>query len=230
MRVALITVVALVGVARADGEVPELSVPARSAQFAFTLLEHFADMRPVNAAPTVATPEPSITQLGLVGMRFSFIAGERQISEHVAFDLALGGQVGRHGGFAYDAAVLPLGLGVRLGPDSFLALGTGIAAMGATGSLDDAVLVPIQLELEYGLTYHLIVRARDSFVLGADGRRDGAPSLPLGDELEGMVGLRFGKSDTTNLPMGYFIGVAYKEMLGTRYVGLSLGYALGGTP
>jgi hypothetical protein len=227
MRVAL-CLIGLAGVARADGDVPDLAVPARSAQFAFTLLEHFADMRPVTAVPVVA-PDPAITQLGLVGMRFSFIAGDRQVSEHLAFDVAVGGQIGRHGGFAYDAAVLPLGIGVRLGADSFLALGTGIAAMGATGSLDDAVLVPIQLELEYGLTYHLIVRARDSFVFGADGRRDGAPSLPIGDELEGMVGVRVGKADNPSVPMGYFIGVAYKEMLDTRYIGLSLGYAVGGT-
>jgi hypothetical protein len=224
----VLVVLALAGVARAGGDVPDLAVPARSAQFAFTLLEHFADMRPVTAVPIVA-PDPAITQLGLVGMRFSFMAGDREISEHISFDAAIGGQVGRHGGFAYDTAVLPLGIGLRLGPDSFLALDTGLAAMGATGSLDDAVLVPIQLELEYGLTYHLIVRARDSFVFGADGRRDGAPSLPIGDELEAMVGVRVGKSDNPSVPMGYFIGVAYKEMLDTRYIGLSLGYALGGT-
>ncbi|HET9990326.1 MAG TPA: hypothetical protein VFQ65_17465 [Kofleriaceae bacterium] len=225
----VLVLIAMVSVAHAEDDAPELAVPSRSAQFAFTLLEHFADMRPVTTAPTAATPDPSITQLGLVGMRFGFMAGDREVSEHVSFDVAIGGQIGRHGGFAYDAAILPLGIGVRLGADSFLALDTGLAAMGATGSLDDAVLVPIQLELEYGVTYHLIVRARDSFVFGADGRRDGAPSLPLGDELEGMVGVRVGKSDAANLPMGYFIGVAYKEMLGTRYVGLSLGYALGGT-
>jgi hypothetical protein len=97
--------------------------------------------------------------------------------------------------------------------------------MGATGSLDDAILVPIQLELEYGDAYHLTMRVRDSFVFGADGRRDGAPSLPIGDELEGMLGVRVGSSNQGHA--GYFIGVAYKEMLGTRYAGLSLGYALG---
>jgi len=225
----VLVLIAMASLAHADGDVPDLAVPARSAQFAFTLLEHFADMRPVTAVPIAPAPDPQITQLGLVGMRFGFIAGDRQVSEHVGFDLAIGGQIGRHSGFAYDVAVLPLGLGVRLGDDSFLALGTGVAAMGATGSLDDAILVPIQLELEYGVTYHLIVRARDSFVFGADGRKNGAPSLPLGDELEGMLGLRVGKSETTNLPMGYFIGVAYQEMLGTRYIGLALGYALGGT-
>ena len=100
--------------------------------------------------------------------------------------------------------MLPLGLGIVLGADSFLALGTGLAAMGATGSLDDAILVPIELQFEYGDTYHLMLRARDSFVFGADGRKNGAPSLPIGDGSGGQrFGVRIGKSDTTSIPMGY---------------------------
>ncbi|HEY6038362.1 MAG TPA: hypothetical protein VIV58_28965 [Kofleriaceae bacterium] len=225
MRVAL-CLVALAGVAHAD-DAADPAGPSRFAQFGFTLLQHFADTRPVTSA-TAPAPDPTITQLGLAGIRGSFVAGDHAVSEYISLDVAIGGQIGKHGGFAYDAALLPLGLGVSLGPDSFLALGTGLAAMGATGSLDDAILVPIQLELEYGGTYHLTVRARDSFVFGADGRKDGAPSLPLGDELEGMVGIRIGKAETSSLRMGYFLGVAYKEMLGTRYIGLALGYALGG--
>jgi len=225
MRVAL-CLVALAGVAHADDDA-DSALPSRSAQFGFTLLQHFADTRPVTSA-TAPAPDPTITQLGLAGIRGSFVEGDRAVSVHISLDVAVGGQIGRHGGFAYDAALLPLGLGVALGPDSFLALGTGVAAMGATGSLDDAILVPIQLELEYGETYHLTLRARDSFVFGADGRKDGAPSLPLGDELEGMVGIRIGKVDSSSVRMGYFLGVAYKEMLGTRYIGLTLGYALGG--
>lgn len=225
----VLVLIALAGVAHAD-DVLDPGLPSRSLQLSFTLLQHFADMRPVTAAPTAPTPAPSITQLGLAGVRLGFIAGEHTVGEHVAMDLALGGQIGRHGGVAYDAALLPLGLGVALGPDSFIGLATGVALMGGTGSLDDAVLVPIQLEIEYGVTYHLTVRARDSFVFGADGRKDGAPSLPFGDELEGMVGVRIGKSETTHAPMGYFLGVAYKEMLGTRYIGLALGWAVGGTP
>lgn len=222
----LLVLIAVAGVAHADDDA-DPGLPSRSAQFGFTLLQHFADTRPVTSA-TAPAPDPTITQLGLAGIRGSFVEGDRAVSVHISLDAAVGGQIGRHGGFAYDVGLLPLGLGVALGPDSFLALGTGVAAMGATGSLDDAILVPIQLELEYGGTYHLTVRARDSFVFGADGRKDGAPSLPLGDELEGMVGLRIGKVDSSSVRMGYFLGVAYKEMLGTRYIGLALGYALGG--
>ena len=201
----------------------------RSAQFAFTLLEHFADMRPVTRDDRRRRRIRRSRSSASSACGSGSSPATHTVSEHFAFDFAVGGQVGRHGGFAYDAAVMPLGLGVRLGSDSFLALGTGLAAMGATGSLDDAILVPIQLQFEYGDTYHLIVRARDSFVFGADGRSNGAPSLPIGDELEGMVGVRVGKSENPSMPMGYFPGVAYKEMLGTRYIGLSLGFALGGT-
>jgi len=221
----VLVLIALAGVAYADDE-SEQETGSRSAQFGFTLLEHFADMKPVTTT-TAPAPDPAITQLGLVGFRVGLMASESTVSAHIAIDAAIGAQIGSHGGFAYDAAVLPLGLGLSLGQDSFLALGTGIAAMGATGSLDDAILVPIQLELEYGVTYHLMLRARDSFVFGADDRKNGAPSLPIGDELEGMLGVRIGKSDISSLPMGYFLGVAYKEMQGTRYIGLALGYALG---
>lgn len=226
MKSALI-LIALAGVAHADDEVPELALPARSAQVGVTVLQHFADRKDVGALGTVA-PDPTITQIGLFGARFSFMAGNRVVGNHVAADIAIGGQIGKHSGFAYDVGVLPLGIGVRFGDDSFVALDTGLAAMGATGSLDDAMLLPFQLEVEAGTTYHVMGRARVSAVFGADGRTNGAPSLPIGDELEAMLGMRIGKSENMRVPMGYFLGVAYKEMQGTRYVGLSLGYAIGG--
>jgi hypothetical protein len=217
MRAVLI-LIAMTSVAHADE-------PVGAAQFGFTLLQHFSDMRPVTALPTAATPEPAIKQLGLVGIRFGVMAGDPRVGAYLALDAAVGGQVGRHGGFAYDVAVLPAGLGVHLGDDAFVAVSSGLAAMGATGSLDDAILIPLQLQLEYGVTYHLTLRVRDSFVFGADSRADGAPSLPLGDELDGMLGVRIARSNDS--PEGYFLGVAYKEMLGTRYVGLALGCAIG---
>src|SRR6185312_12743285 len=131
----LLIVIALAGVAHADGV-------SGSSEGSFTLLQHFADQRPVTAVPIVA-PDPTITQLGLLGARFGLMPSDPMVAEHIAFDFAIGGQIGRHGGFAYDVALMPLGLGIHLGDDSFLALDTGVAAMGATGSLDDAILVPI---------------------------------------------------------------------------------------
>ena len=214
MRVVL-CLIALTSVARADD-----SHVSSSSQATFTLLDHFSDQKPVTTQVAPA-PDPTITQIGLAGIRVGVMDGLAGISERVTFDIAIGGQVGKHGGVAYDVGLLPLGLAVKLGDAGFIALGTGVAAMGATGALDDAVLIPIQLEVEYGAGYHVMFRARDSFVFGADGRKDGAPSLPIGDELAGTLAIRAGSP-------GYEIGVAYQEMLGTRYVGLVIGYGLDG--
>ena len=60
---------------------------------------------------------------------------------------------------------------------------------------------------------------------------DAAPSLwaGTGTELEGMLGLRIGHHyEDWNIPSGngYFVALSYKEMLGARYVGLTIGYSL----
>ena len=49
------------------------------------------------------------------------------------------------------------------------------------------------------------------------------------EELEGMLGLRLGGAyDAEGFPVGegYFVAAAYKEFLGARYVGVTIGYSI----
>ncbi|MEO8844130.1 MAG: hypothetical protein ABI591_02835 [Kofleriaceae bacterium] len=173
----------------------------------------------------------TIDQLGLAGFRLHGFAGfGATIGYHLGLDLAAGATIGRHGGFAYDVGFLPLGIGVRLGASSFLTLGTGIVASGATGAIDDAVALPFDVDLELDASrVRLIGWARAAWVAGSPQRHDGAPSVPFADELEAMVGVRIGHHYTDyGFPTGNgaYIGVAYKELTGTKFVGLTFGYSM----
>ena len=172
--------------------------------------------------------------LVLAGARLhGFVGGGKTIGLHAGIDLAAGSTL-RGAGFAYDVALLPLGIAVRFGRTSFLALGTGVGAMGAVGTLDDAVTLPLEATLEAGASWRVLARARASYVRGADGRHDGAPSLPFADELDAMLALRVGQHyEEYGYPSGngYFVGVAYRERLGDHWIGATIGYSIDlGTP
>jgi len=170
-----------------------------------------------------------VDDLVLVGARVHpFLGLSDEIQYHFGFDVAWGATTGR-GGFAYDMTLYPLGVAVRFGGTAFVTLGTGIGVMGATRSLDDAVLLPLEATVEADLTnrLRLLARARASYEAGAPARHDGAPSAPFADELEGMVGLRVGHHYMDHgFPSGngYFLGVSYREFERTSYLGLTFGY------
>jgi len=172
--------------------------------------------------------------LVLAGARLhGFVGGGKTIGLHAGIDLAAGSTI-RGGGFAYDVALLPVGVAVRFWRTSFLALGTGVGAMGAIGTIDDAVTLPVEATLEAGSGIRVLARARASWIAGADGRHDGAPSLAFADELDAMLALRIGHHyEDFGFPSGngYFVGVAYRELLGAHWVGATIGYSIDlGTP
>jgi len=168
-------------------------------------------------------------ELVLAGARLhGYIGPWEHFGFHAGIDLAAGSTL-RGAGFAYDVALFPLGLALKLGGTSFITLGTGVGAMGAVGRLDDAVTLPIELDFELGGgDIRLLGRGRASYVAGADGRQDGAPSTKLADELEAQLGVRVGGHYNDYVPSGngYFVAVAYREMLGARYVGAVIGYSI----
>lgn len=172
--------------------------------------------------------------LVLAGARLhGFVGGGDTIALHAGIDLAAGSTL-RGAGFAYDVALLPLGIAVRFGRSSFLALGTGIGAMGAVGTLDDAVTLPVEATLEAGRGIRVLARARASYVAGADGRHDGARDVPFADEVDATLALRLGHHyEDYGYPSGngYFVGVAYRELLDSRWIGATIGYSIDlGTP
>ncbi len=168
--------------------------------------------------------------LVLAGVRLHAIVGHGEtVGYHVALDFAFGSTLNGTG-FAYDVALLPIGIGVRVGRTGVLALGTGFAASGATSTIDDAVAVPLELSAELGGgRLRLVARARASWIAGAGSRQSAAPSAPFADELDAMLGLRIGHHyEEHGFPTGngYFIGAAYRELAGTRFAGLVIGYEL----
>ena len=200
-----------------------------------TIVTHIDDSDESLTIPHGSAPPADrgrvIDQLALAGFRLhGFIGKHRTFGLHIGIDLAAGATTGRHGGFAYEAGLLPLGLGVRLGRSSFLTLGTGVVASGATGALDDAIALPFDVDLELDARrVRLIVWGRASWLAGASGRSGGSPSVPLVDQIEAMIGIRIGHHyEEWGFPTGNgaYLGVAYKELAGIKFLGITFGYSL----
>jgi len=163
--------------------------------------------------------------LVLAGARLHGFIGTRWVGYHVGLDLAAGGTLGA-GGFAYDVALFPAGFALRFAETSFVTLGVGVGASGATGTLDDAATFPVEARFELGRGIRVLGRARATFVAGADGRQDGAR---IADEVEAMLALRIGRAyNDWGFPTGngYFVGAVYREMLGARFAGVVIGYSI----
>lgn len=170
------------------------------------------------------------TDLALAGVRLhGFLARNSRIAYHVGFDGAAGSSI-RRAGFAYDVALFPVGVVLRLGQTSIIGLGAGVGLSGAVGTLDDAVSLPLEALAELGGgRVRLIARGRVAFIAKADGRQDGAPSTQRVDELEAMVGLRIGRHyESFGFPSGngYFAGISYREIGGAQLAGITLGYSI----
>ena len=182
--------------------------------------------------PSVAGPareQPGFSELMLAGVRIHALIGEHRWGYHAGIDFAAGSTL-RAGGFAYDVALLPVGGGLRLGATSAIMLGLGVGAMGAVGTLDDALTLPAELVGEFGSgRARVLVRARLSYVEAAGERKHRAAMLPFGDEAEAMIGLRIGHhQDQWQFPTGngYFGGLAYRQLYGASFVGFTIGYSI----
>jgi hypothetical protein len=186
------------------------------------------DVDPPAATPPPPSP-PRFSELILAGARVNGLLGNQHHGYHIGADLSFGSTV-RAGGFAYDLALFPLGAGLRLGASSALMLGAGIGAAGALGTLDDAITFPVELVGEFDAgRARILTRARITYVAGAAARDRGSPSLSFADETEAMLGLRIGHHyESYGFPTGngYFAGIAYRELSGARFLGLTIGYSL----
>ncbi|MBA2542795.1 MAG: hypothetical protein H0V17_24330 [Deltaproteobacteria bacterium] len=176
----------------------------------------------------MTTPRDS-DRLVLAGVRLGgFLGAGATVGYHVALDLFAGSTLAS-GGFAYDVAVYPIGIAARFGPTSVLAIAAGIGGSGAVGTIDDGAIVPVQATLEVGKSLRLIARARASYVLGAAGRQSAAPSAPFADEFDATLGVRLGryyKQHGFPTGNGYFVAAGYREQLGTRFLGVTIGYSI----
>ncbi|HUQ02586.1 MAG TPA: hypothetical protein VM261_08835, partial [Kofleriaceae bacterium] len=97
---------------------------------------------------TMASQRGRSDQLVLAGVRMGgFIGAGATIGYHLGLDLFAGSTIGERG-FAYDVAFYPLGIAARFGKTSVIAIGTGIGATGAVGTLEDGAIVPVQASFE----------------------------------------------------------------------------------
>lgn len=170
-------------------------------------------------------------ELVLVGSRLhGFLGGNASIAYHVGADIFLGSTV-RDAGFAYDLALFPVGILVRAGKTSIVGFGAGVGAMGAVGTIDDALTLPVEMTIEIGIGRRLRVlsRTRVTYNALAPTRQSAADSIAFADELDAMLGLRVGRYyDDFGFPSGngYFVGVSYRELAGGRMIGLTIGYSI----
>ncbi|HEY3804604.1 MAG TPA: hypothetical protein VGL61_18440 [Kofleriaceae bacterium] len=238
-----ISLAMLAGTARADDGcicelfaklVPDNPTGVGWGDYELVDLVRVGDEPPISSRVATETPAGGIANELLAGVRIGGVLGGRHAyGYHAELDLLAGATFADsstrdHGGFAYDVALYPIGIGVHFGETSAIALGTGIVATGATRWLDDGVGLPVQATVQLGSgRVRVLGRARIAMLAGT--HDDGAPSLPFTGEFEATLGVRIGHHYRDwDFPSanGYFIAAAYKEMLGDRYVGLAIGYEL----
>jgi hypothetical protein len=128
-------------------------------------------------------------------------------------------------GAAYGATLYPVGLGVRGGPGTFVALSGGVGVDRVVGSVPAGALFPADLSLGFPLgPLRPILWARATWVADAPERRHGSPSISAVDELETGLAIRFGKQQRYWLDLnaggGPSIGAFYREFMGARAIGL----------
>jgi hypothetical protein len=177
----------------------------------------------------VGSGDAAVDNALAVGLQARLLPG-RRLTACFGADAAfgLGG-----GGAVYDAALYPLGLGLRYGRTSHVALCAGAGMSGVTdGAIPSAWTFPVELRWEatgaFGVVRPLLV-ARAARVAGADAREDGSPLLSAVDELHLAAGVRF-VIPGQPLPGlftgdGVYLGLTYDEALGDRILGFAIGYA-----
>jgi hypothetical protein len=170
---------------------------------------------------------PAARDFVLAGARLHGFIGGKWFGYHAGLDLAAGGTL-NDGGFAYDVALFPTGVALRFAETSFITVGVGVGASGATGTMDDAATFPFEARFEVGRGIRVLGRARATFVTASDSRQAGA-RFALVDELEAMLAVRVGRAYTDwGFPTGngYFVGATYREALGARFAGAVIGYSI----
>ena len=115
-------------------------------------------------------PTPAGTGLALAGVELDGLLG-RRLAYLVGVDLAAGATI--PAGFAYQVALRPVGLAVRLGATGAVGVSVGVGASGAVGTLDDGVEFPavLAVELPLGDRLRLIGRGRVVWLAAAPARR-----------------------------------------------------------
>lgn len=171
------------------------------------------------------TEASSVAEVTMVSAHLTMSYGAPRVRYFAALDLAVGAAFAEEG-LAYDVQLLPIGIGFELSrPEHtvFFGFATGIGASGAPGALPSAGTLPFQMTTMLRLTkgLNLLSRTRVSKLINETSRDNGSKTLSFADELDSLIALQ--RSDEMNYLEGRYIGIAYRELEGARFIGIVFG-------
>lgn len=171
------------------------------------------------------TQASSVAEVTMVSAHISLSSGYPHLRYFATLDLGAGVAFATEG-LAYDVQLLPLGVGFELSrPEhtAFIGVATGIGASGAPGALPSAGMIPVQVSTMFRLSkcLNLMSRTRASWLINRTSRDNGSPTASFADELDGLLALQ--RSDEWNYLEGSYVGIAYRELEGARFVGIVFG-------
>jgi hypothetical protein len=147
------------------------------------------------------------------------------------FDLGIGAAAPL--GFAYDAHLSPVGVGVVLGDMGFIAATSGIGTSGVSSSVRGALELPeeVRLELDFARIARLGLHGGIVVVPSADDRNTtetffGARAR-LGTRAAGRFGARRGVDAAGGGSGGFFLGLDRRELSRSYTLGATFGYEIG---
>ncbi len=170
-----------------------------------------------------------LTNIGALSLRARQLVGRR-----VAYCAGLDGEVGgAESGVIYGATLNALGLAGRWGRGDMVALTGGAGVSGAPGAIPFALRFPAELSLALALgPVRLSAWAGVAWTPFEDARQKGSSWLTVVDEVDAGLTMRIGRQrpywGSVSAGAGPSIGVAYREFMGTRSIGVTLGFDLSG--
>ncbi len=215
------------GVTNDDDRWPRDDRPDEERRFGTGIARMFATVSRVRS-PELAN---GLAERATVGLDGRGVLTKRRLGYAFGADLELG--MGFPAAFAYGARLYPVGLGWTIGPTGYVAVFGGFGASGVTGQITGGLELPVEvrLELDAGPHARLGVRGATVWVPGVDERRGGSV-LPFGDELVLGTFARFGSTrrsawGNSAMGRGTFFGFERHEVMGTYWLGITIGAEVG---
>ena len=174
------------------------------------------------------TPE-NIVEAGL-DLRGAIAPGKLPLGFAIGAGYHFGASI--PGGFAYEVALLPLGVSFFVDDIGWLAVVGGGDLSGVTTRVPFAprTLVEARIELQLPGPFHFAAFARPAW-LAVDARQDGSNSIGFADELEAGAGFRIGSERERwdiDSSRGVFVGGLVRQWLGQTGFGLVVAYTVDG--
>ena len=165
----------------------------------------------------------------LAGFSLRAFGSKAPVGYLVGADMHFGG--GIQGGFAYEASISLLGIGVQVGHWLTFGVILGAGVDGVTDNIPFAVQFPaeLMLDVDLGRRIHLSAWGTGKWLTSSDERQDGAQNVSAFDEVRAGVALRLGKGFRESVQSwgnGYFVGAQYAERMGTKFVGAIFGFGI----